>query len=248
VDRKTYTGTTVVAKDDAPEGSVAVQFSVFGEVDSDVDVTRKGAFGEQSAQLTPYGHSMGQLPIGLGTVTEDEKSGIFTGRFFMEMASARETFHSVKGMGDQQEWSYEFDIVRFSEGDHEGQHVRFLEELKVYGISPVYRGAGSDTQTLAIKGDRVSFGDHGDSLGVAIDEYLKRAEARVAMRSKEGRSLGADDRDQVEELVIQLRSLGARLEDALKSGATDNTAATAAFHEYQKTMTRLNGVSIPAEG
>ena len=54
-------------------------------------------------------------------------------------------------MGDLQEWSYGFDIVKAKSGQFEERDVRFLEKLLVHEVSPVLLGAGIGTRTLSAK-------------------------------------------------------------------------------------------------
>lgn len=241
MDRKRYAG-TMRMKADAPEGSVSLVFATLDVIDLDGDVTRPGAFGEQDVRLTPYGHNMGAPSIGKGAIHEDGNKAIFDGEFFLRMPDALAAFESMKGLGGLQEYSYEFDVIRSSEGEHDGQPVRFLEELKVYGVSPVYRGAGVGTETLAIKSE-LAFAEHGEAVAADLTEYLKRVEARAAMREKEGRTVSADDREQIEGLVIQLYDLKERLEDALKSPVNEELAALQMV--FQRERARSLGVVLP---
>jgi len=139
---------------DAGKGTVSCVFSTLEPViDSDNDVTRKGAFGVQDVVISAYGHKSweGLLPVGRGRIYEHGNEAVMEGRFFLDTAAGRETFHVVKELGTLGQWSYGFDVVRFSNGTQDGRTVRFLEQLKVHEVSPVLVGAGVGTRTLTAK-------------------------------------------------------------------------------------------------
>lgn len=148
-------GLRVEIKDEA-KGLVKAAFSTFNKVDSDRDVTRPGAFDEGAAVLiSSYGHRSweGELPVGKGSIRQSSKEGIFEGEFFMNTDHGRNAFLTVlelakSGLG---EWSYGYEPVEYSFGEHEGQQVRFLDKVKVFEVSPVLRGAGVNTRTLSAK-------------------------------------------------------------------------------------------------
>lgn len=151
-------GLRVEIKDEA-KGQVKAVFSTFNKVDSDRDVTRPAAFDEGSAVLiSSYGHRSweGELPVGKGAITQTSKEGVFEGEFFMNTDHGRNAFLTVlelakSGLG---EWSYGYEPVEYSYGEFEGQQVRFLDKVKVFEVSPVLRGAGVDTRTVAAKSAR----------------------------------------------------------------------------------------------
>lgn len=139
---------------DATKGQVTAVFSTFDVIDKDGDVTPPDAFtdGEQ-VRISAYNHASwgGVLPVGKGTIRATKAGAILEGQFFMDMQLGRDTFEVVKQMGDLQEWSYGYDVLKESFGDFDGKRVRFLEKLKVNEVSPVMLGAGENTRTLAVK-------------------------------------------------------------------------------------------------
>jgi hypothetical protein len=147
-------------KDEA-RGFVQAVFSTFEVLDSDGDVTRPGAFRDGAPVIiSAYGHSSwgGALPVGKGRIRATSKEAILDGRFFLETAPGRDTFAVVRGMGELQEWSYGYRVVKASFGEFEGRRVRFLEQLEVTEVSPVLQAAGVGTRTLTAKGTSPSFG------------------------------------------------------------------------------------------
>jgi HK97 family phage prohead protease len=142
---------------DADKGEISGVFSTFDVVDKDGDVTLKGAFTDgETVRISAYGHTSwsGALPVGKATIRETSDGGVFEGQFFMNTTAGRDTFQVVKELGDQQEWSYGYDIVKESFGEFDGQRVTFLEQLKVHEVSPVMVGAGENTRTLSMKSQK----------------------------------------------------------------------------------------------
>ncbi|MEV0994650.1 HK97 family phage prohead protease [Nonomuraea sp. NPDC050202] len=146
-------GLHVEIKDES-KGLVRAVFSTFNKIDSHRDVTLPGAF-EDGAEvpISSYGHTSwdGALPVGKGTIRQTSKEAIFEGQFFMDTTHGADTFRTVKALGSLGQWSYGYDALEYSFGEHDGQDVRFLSKLKTHEVSPVLLGAGVGTRTLATK-------------------------------------------------------------------------------------------------
>lgn len=190
---------------DADSGTVEAVFSTFNVVDSDGDVTLPDAFEDGAAvRISAYGHRSweGALPVGRGTIKTTDAEAILEGGFFLDTEAGRETFATVRGMGDLQEWSYGFDIAGDEEtpgsyeGEFEGQSVRFLQRMKVHEVSPVMLGAGVDTRTLAVKGraGSMKFTEHIATAETVVKEAAARAQERASKRAEQGRALSQADR------------------------------------------------------
>jgi hypothetical protein len=144
---------------DADKGTVAAVFSTFDQIDSDGDVTVKGAFTDGApVAISAYGHQSwkGELPVGKGAIRELSTEAVFEGRFFMDTQKGHDTFHVVKEMsaedGPGQQWSYGLVDVKSEMGEHDGKRVRVLKSITVPEVSPVLLGAGVNTRTLSAKG------------------------------------------------------------------------------------------------
>lgn len=148
------TKTLRVAVKDAEQGQVEAVFATLNVVDHDGDVTVPGAFKDgQQVRISAYGHGSwtGALPVGKGVIRSSESEAVLQGEFFMDTQHGRDTFLTVKQLGDLGEWSYGYDVLDSEEGDFEGKQVRFLKSLDVLEVSPVLLGAGIGTRTLAAK-------------------------------------------------------------------------------------------------
>jgi HK97 family phage prohead protease len=151
MNKKTYQS-PIELKADGPDGSFRAIFSTFNVIDHDGDVTLPGAFEDgQKVRIAYWGHRWSDLPVGKGVIHADEEKAWVDGIFFLDTEGGRETYLTVKNMGDLQEYSYGFDILKSSFGKFEDQEVRFLETMVVHEVSPVMLGAGIGTGTVAIK-------------------------------------------------------------------------------------------------
>lgn len=148
---------TSLAVKDATKGIVEAVFATFNVKDHDDDYTLPGAFENGAAvAISSYGHRvwMGGKPIGRGTIRVEKDRAVLEGQFFMDTIDGADTFNVVKNMGELQEWSYGFHILKTGELTEPLRQAgvrRVLEKLEVFEVSPVLLGAGVDTGTLAVK-------------------------------------------------------------------------------------------------
>jgi hypothetical protein len=139
---------------DADKGEVTAVIATFDVVDSDGDVTLPDAFaGNGEFAISAYGHTSwgGALPVGKARLRTTRTEAILEGQFFMDTAHGRDTFATVKHLGPLGQWSYGYDVLKHSFGEHSGRRVRFLEKLLVHEGSPTLVGAGVNTRTLSTK-------------------------------------------------------------------------------------------------
>lgn len=140
-------------------GEITVVFSTLNVVDKHGDVTLSGAFTDgQKVKISAYGHEswFGALPVGRGVIRESGNEAIMDGKFFLDTAAGADTFRVVKNLGELQQWSFGFEILDHSYGEHGDRNVRFLKSLDVFEVSPVLRGAGNNTRTVSAKRDGLS--------------------------------------------------------------------------------------------
>ena len=146
-------------KDDS--GQVEAVFSIFNSLDSDGDVVVPGAVksGFKNNQVPMVWSHKWDMPIGKGTITQDDDKAVFKGEFFMDTDSGKEAYNLVKNMGDMQQWSFGYKVNdsefhKTKVNEDEEAHARYLKDLTVYEVSPVLVGANQDTYTLAIKSNK----------------------------------------------------------------------------------------------
>lgn len=134
------------------EGKFTAAFAQFNVEDKDGDVTLPGAFTDgQKVRIAYWGHRWGDLPVGKGTIRSDDRFAYVDGEFFMDTTHGLDTYKTVKGLDELQEWSYGFDVI---DGERRSDSDRglVLKALDVHEVSPVLLGAGVGTHTVALKG------------------------------------------------------------------------------------------------
>lgn len=179
--RKEFRAPIELKEADGQEGTFEAVFATFNVIDLDGDVTKPGAFRDgQKVRISAWGHNWGDLPVGKGVIHADEEKAWVEGRFFLDTSPGADTYRTVKGLEELQEWSYGFDILKSGQGEFEGEQVRFLEALDVYEVSPVMLGAGIGTRTTGIKGAAGDADDDADgSEGEAGDGNPSGREAEL---------------------------------------------------------------------
>lgn len=225
-------------------GTVQAVFATLNVRDKDGDVTLPGALPNgKSVVISAYGHSSwsGEMPVGKGTISEVGNELVFNGQFFLNTTPGRDTYETVKAVGAMQEWSYGLRVLEGSDGEQDGQRVRFIKSMDVFEVSPVLVGAGVNTRTLDVKSSLV---DHTEGVLDALSEYVERVKSLADLRAKEGRTLSAANRTRLETLAGSMRSALEELDTLLTAttpapASDDGKAAHALFLEYQRTLLRL---------
>lgn len=232
---------TLELKDDGEAGVFRAVFSSFNTVDSHGDVALPGAFRESAQVLIgAYNHNGLSLPIGKGVIHSDENLSWVDGRFNLNTQLGRDTYEAVKDAGDLMEWSYVYRPLKVSFGDHDGKHVRFLEEVDVWSVDPVLKGAGVLTGTVAIKSG-IPFAEHADAARAAVTAFVERAKSLADLRADDGRTIGAKSAEVIAELRAALAGaegdLAALIPEPPKETSDINLAAEAM--RYQRSIARL---------
>jgi hypothetical protein len=227
---------------DAEKGEIVAVFATLGVIDSDGDVTVKGAFpNDAPVVISAYGHTswQGVKPVGKGVIREVGDEALLEGQFFLDTVEGRDTFTVVKELGGLglQEWSYGYDPVKFSFGEYEGQRVRFLEELKVHEVSPVLKGAGVGTRLVTAKSG-VKFGEHVESVMADVEALIARATDVVALRAEKGKAISEDSAGALTRLTASLKRL-----DELLAAPQSDTTPDEIRREYARFVALTQGVS-----
>jgi HK97 family phage prohead protease len=150
---------------DADKGTVTAVFATFNVKDHDSDVTLPGAFEDGAKVLiSAYGHRswMGAKPVGRGVIHADDTKAWMDGEFFMDTIEGLDTFKTIKGTGELQEWSYGYNVLETGEVTEEMRQAgvwRVIKKSEVYEVCPVLLGAGVGTETLDIKSAPVKLPD-----------------------------------------------------------------------------------------
>jgi hypothetical protein len=167
------------------QGRFECAFATLDVVDNDGDLTIPGAFGSQSVIVEGWNHEQ-KLPVGRGQIFERGNEAICEGTFFLDTTAGREHYATIKALDSLTEWSYTFSIIASRPGRN-GAAKRILEKLDVWGVSPVTRGAGVGTRTLAIKaGKRSLYGMTDEDIRLELE--LLRIEADLMEERQKGRA------------------------------------------------------------
>lgn len=210
MDKKTFGGVEVKSES---KGEIRAVFSTLGVVDKDGDITVKGAMKDGApVRLSAYNHKSweGALPVGKGIIREVGNEVVFEGQFFMNTTHGRDTFETVKAMGELQEFSYGFDVVDSEEPDQEQKSAgarRILKSLAVHEVSPVLLGAGVGTRTVGVKGEKKTFAEELTEVVASVKAVRERAADVMAMRAEKGKGLGEESVELIDAIGAELAEL-----------------------------------------
>jgi hypothetical protein len=177
---KQYQGRIQFKADSDETGEFTCEFATLNVKDHDGDVTVPGAFHDgQETIIEAWNHTYDQLPVGKAVIHEVGSKARAEGDFFLNTQGGLEHYRVVKQLGALQEWSYTFEIEKSEQGAFDGEKVRLLRGLDVWGVAPVQRGAGIDTRTVAIKGEKRALASHSTATSdAAWDGPANEARAR----------------------------------------------------------------------
>lgn len=226
------------------EGTFTAQIATLNVVDKDGDLTKAGAFPPGKELLVSayqHGSWQGALPVGKATVKEVGDAVIAEGQFNLKSVSGREHYEAVKFTGDLQEWSYGFWPTKWTEEEINGKSVRILEAVDPVEISPVLKGAGVGTATLAIKNDEgLPLSTHYDTALAAVTDVIERSKSLADLRRKEGRNLSQSNRDKIKDMQTNLKALDAELTVLLEeTDIVSKSVAASVFLEFSKIKNTL---------
>lgn len=173
-------------KDVDPKGVVRFYASIFGNKDSDGDITEKGAFAktirENIKRIKHFkNHRIDQLIGVIQELKEDDTGLLVTSQLIVGTQQGRDTLEEYKA-GGITEHSFGYDIIK-SERNNETD-TQILKELKLDEVSSLTGwGANELTRTVDIKNEKELF-EYLDQLmnlskGDFSDAYLEKLEKRI---------------------------------------------------------------------
>ena len=214
------------------EGKVEAVFSVLNEIDSDGDVVMpnsiKSGYGESGVAMV-WAHDW-KKPIGRGEIFQDGEKAKFKGQFIMDTQDGRDAFETVKAMGDLQQWSFGYEVVDSENGtftkDGMDTEARFLNELKVWEVSPVLVGANQNTYTVGVKEKSeetsgLTLTNETDQLLTNLSALLKRFKELTALRLKKEKTLSDNSTNLLMELSDALQEAYQDLSTYIDVGAPE---------------------------
>ncbi len=198
--RKTWAAPVEIKADGDDAGAFSARIATLNVIDKDNDVTIKGAFeGSDPVRVSRFNHSSAvrdDLPVGVATIQEVGDQVIAEGQLNLDTVGGRDLYDTLKFEAKNNvasEWSYGFTVEESEDGEQDDQKVRFLRRLKAFEISPVMRGAGMDTATLAVK-TATDFGD----LPLYDRDYAWNSSAALGRVRKWASSDGSGDKDTID--------------------------------------------------
>ena len=198
--RKTWAAPVEIKADGDDAGAFSARIATLNVIDKDNDVTIKGAFeGSDPVRVSRFNHSSAvrdDLPVGVATIQEVGDQVIAEGQLNLDTVGGRDLYDTLKFEAKHNvasEWSYGFTVEESEDGEQDDQKVRFLRRLKAFEISPVMRGAGMDTATLAVK-TATDFGD----LPLYDRDYAWNSSAALGRVRKWASSDGSGDKDTID--------------------------------------------------
>ncbi len=231
----------------AEKGVGSAVIATLNVTDKDGDVTLPGAFGEQHVNVIAA-HDYHMPRLGKGVIKEQDDLAIADFKFNLDKDAplAREWYSALlfdmKNGEPLQEWSYGFNVIDSEMGDFNGEPVRFLKSLEVIEISPVVKGAGIGTGTLALK-DKKTFKEEMELATASLADVrslIGRAQSLADLRAEDGRDLSGANRDSLKSLSDSLAELQRACEAVPRHEERDKKVIQELFLAYQNTRRLLN--------
>jgi len=181
IERKQFSG-EIKQLDD--KGSFEAVIATLNVVDSDGDIIVPGAFQDATISVLPA-HDSRSVPLGKAKMEDRDDKAVAVGQYNLDIQSAKDWHSAIRFDLENgksiQEWSFAFRIIESSMETRDGEDIRILEKLDIMEVSPVLRGAGVGTGTLAAK---QRFAEQLDSTLKAVEDTLERAKQIAKLRAK----------------------------------------------------------------
>jgi len=211
-ERKLFKGQLKAAGD---EGSFEAIIATLNVIDSDGDIIVAGAFGDATVAVLPA-HDSRSIPLGKAKMEDRGNSAVAVGQFNLDIQAAKEWHNALmfdlKNGNSIQEWSFAFRILDSEIETRDGEEVRILKKMDVMEVSPVLRGAGVGTGTIAAKS---RFSDQLDETLTAVSDTLDRAEdiAKLRASKEKPKSISDEHKARLHKIVEKCTQLVGVLSD-----------------------------------
>lgn len=175
---------------DMDKGLVKFQFSMFDFVDTDQDITRKGAFKRTMKnnfnRIKHFkNHDRWSAPGVIKELFETEEGAFAVSQLILGSTLGKDTYEEYKA-GAITEHSYGYDIMKANQITVEDKQVQELVELRLKEVSSLTAwGASEHTPTLEVKNEKeiMNYLEELEQLkkGDFSDEYFKELYNRIAV-------------------------------------------------------------------
>ncbi|MEW2444684.1 hypothetical protein [Micromonospora marina] len=157
-----------------------------GLVDHDGDAYDPGAFdGTGQVLISQWGHSAmtAAMPVGVGSIQEVGDQAVLDGVIWLGMQAGRDLYEVLRRRGADQEWSYGYRVTKSRPPDPALLRAgarQVIQQLEAFEASPVWRGAGIGTHTVAVAGP--TSGAVGQAGGADLDPATRAELAAIGER------------------------------------------------------------------
>jgi HK97 family phage prohead protease len=214
----------------ADEGSGTLEgtFSVFGNQDRLRDVVEHKAFEDDLPRFVQqgfiaWGHDW-KNPIATPVEAKETDSGLFvSGEFHSTPYAqerrllARERVARGKSLGG----SIGYEVKQRSFKDRGGSQIRHIEKAELFEVTMTLVPVNDAAQVTGVKG--LTFSDEADTLVAQLKEYVARAEAIASLRQQEGKHLGAESKDRIDQIIEELQNAAGQLVSLTVEQANETT-------------------------
>lgn len=233
-------------------GAIRVAFAQLNVTDHDGDILEPGVMPTKDVVMGAYGHTVwdGILPTGKGTIREEDEWAVLSGQFNLDSTIGRDTYSTVKFLGPLQEWSYGYKATNPRYETRDGKQVRIFTPggLDVFEVSPVLKGAGVDTHTMAIKSGGLDpdlpFADHTAWILGHVKAYLDRFDDRAELRTKEGGPMAGATLEELAAMDDMLMTVHGRMRDLMAANQPPKALDPELLEQALAAMGRGNGIPI----
>jgi hypothetical protein len=216
-------------------GKGLARIATLSAVDSDRDTYAPGAFSwkEGGVQWAPIlvAHDRKRIPLGKAKVYEEGDAALAELHLNLETQAGKDWHSALKfdlATGRPvQEWSYGYEVKNAGYKVQGGARIRQIKQTDVHEVSPVVRGAGEGTRTLAIKSAELK----AQHYGPLIASLAELAEALPA----DAGTLSATGLKQLEAIEA---AIGAVLQPLRDRSQKERVAADTALAGYLQHQAR----------
>jgi HK97 family phage prohead protease len=178
-------------KDIDDKGVVSFYFSAFDNVDSDNDITKRGAFSKTMVENRKRikhvkNHDISLVPGVIKELGEDAVGAWARSQLILGTQTGHDTYEEYKA-GAITEHSFRFDYMKYediADPNDKYSRIRTVSEYKLWEVSSLTGwGANEMTPTIDVKGEAKLWHDLEVLLklknGDFSDEYLKKVEQKI---------------------------------------------------------------------
>lgn len=137
------------------EGAFTAQIAVLDVPDHDGDILRREAIPPDATVMVVPTHDWSHIPMGAARLTIEGDRVLAVGELNLDLTAGREWRSALLfdlAHGGLQEWSYGFFLQDARDIAVDGVVRREMLKIDPVEVSPVLRGAGVRTGTVAVKG------------------------------------------------------------------------------------------------